>query len=353
MRNEWHFPQSVLHQGREYGRGQPHSKSWRQPAQAFEFAKRLGVRLPSVAFLSAFVSILAAIPEVGNAVTPGKVFARPEDAVAELRTVTAKADPDALRKLFGSAAEELQNPDRVQATNDLETFHAALLATNRLERVSDTNIVLEVGDDLWPFPIPLVKESGGWHFDTEAGLDEILNRRIGRNELDVLKAMRAYVDAQREFASLDRNGSGVLQYAQRIKSSPGKTDGLYWPIELNGVESPLGPMVAQAQEQGYFSKQSQQENTGPQPFRGYYFRILTRQGKNAPGGKYDYVINGNMIAGFGLVAWPAEHGDTGIMTFIVNQQGRVYQKDLGAQTSKLVEKMTEYDPDPTWRLSRE
>jgi len=262
------------------------------------------------------------------------------------------ADTQALRALFGPAADELQNPDRVQAKNDLATFHAALVATNQLVRVSNTNIVIQVGEDLWPFPIPLVREGAGWHFDTEAGFDEIINRRIGRNELDLLKAMRAYVDAQREYASRDRSGNGVLKYAQRIKSSPGKTDGLYWPVELNGEESPLGPMVAVAQGQGYFSKQAR-KNSEPQPFHGYYFKILTRQGQHAPGGKYDYLINGNMIGGFAMVAWPAEYGDSGIMTFIVNQQGRVHQKDLGPQTSKLAQKMTEYDPDPSWRVSRE
>jgi hypothetical protein len=294
--------------------------------------------------------LIVVIPATTNGVTSGKVFARPEDAVVELRKATATADTQALRALFGPAADDLQNADRVQATNDLATFHAALVATNYLERVSDTNIIIEIGWDSWPFPIPLVKEKAGWHFDAEAGKDEILNRRVGRNELDVLKTMRAYVNAQREYASEDRDGSTVLKYAQRIMSSPGKTDGLYWPAELNGEESPLGPLVADAQEEGYFSKHHA-ENAEAQPFHGYYFEILTRQGKNAPGGKYDYVINGNMIAGFAMVAWPAEYGDSGIMTFIVNQQGRVYQKDLGPDTANIAKKMTEYDPDPSWRLS--
>jgi hypothetical protein len=295
----------------------------------------------------------ATIQTTAKAATSGKVFARPEDALVELRTATSTADTQALRRLFGPAADELQNPDRVQATNDLATFHAALTATNQLLRVSDTNIVIEVGEDLWPFPIPLVKERAGWHFDTEAGLEEIINRRVGRNELDVLRSVRAYVDAQREYAGQDRDGDSVLEYAQRLHSSPGKTDGLYWPTELNGEESPFGPLVAQAQEQGYsFSKESA-ANSEPQPFHGYYFKILTRQGKHAPGGRYDYVINGNMIGGFAMVAWPAEYGVSGIMTFIVNQQGRVHQKDLGAATSKVAGKMTEYDPDTSWRVSPE
>ena len=150
-------------------------------------------------------------------------------------------------------------------------------------------------------------------------------------------------------ASQDRDGDQVLEYAQKIASSPGQTDGLYWPIELNGQQSPLGPLVAEAQSEGYRKSGS----AGPQPFNGYYFKILTRQGKHAPGGKYDYVINGNMIAGFAMVAWPVEYDHSGIMTFIVNQQGRVYQKDLGPETANAASKMSEYDPDPTWKLSRD
>lgn len=306
--------------------------------------------------VSSFLLLLGfvvTIDTTARAVTPGKVFARPEDALAELRTVTSTRNPDAMRALFGTEVEQLQNPDQVQATNELATFHAALMATNRLVRVSDTNIVIEMGNDSWPFPIPLVKERAGWHFDTEAGVEELINRRVGRNELDVLKSMRAYVDAQREYAREDHDGDGVLEYAQRLNSSPGKTDGLYWPTELNGEESPLGPLVAEAQGEGYSFAGKAEANPEPQPFHGYYFKILTRQGTHSPGGKYDYVINGNMIGGFAMVAWPAEYGDTGVMTFIVNQQGRVYQKDLGSQTSKLAQKMTEYDPDPTWRVSRE
>jgi len=293
------------------------------------------------------LAFLLTIP--ASAANTGKVFSSPEEALAELRTATVTPDTTTLRALFGSAAEELQNPDRVEATNDLSKFHAALMATNHLVHVSDTNIIIEVGQDLWPFPIPLVKARGGWYFDTAAGQEEILNRRIGQNELEVLATMRAYVDAQREYASQDRDGDQVLEYAQKIASSPGQTDGLYWPIELNGQQSPLGPLVAEAQGVGYRKSSS----AGPQPFHGYYFRILTRQGKHAPGGKYDYIINGNMIAGFGMVAWPVDYGNSGIMTFIVNQQGRVYQKDLGDNTGNATKKMSEYDPDPTWKLSRD
>jgi hypothetical protein len=213
-------------------------------------------------------------------------------------------------------------------------------------------MVLEVGTNAWPFPIPLVRTTNGWQFDTQAGVEELLNRRIGRNELDVLGVMRAYVDAQREYASRDRDGDNVLEYAQKIRSSPGKTDGLYWPPELNGEVSPLGPWVAQAQSEGYLSE-PRAADAGPQPFHGYLFKILTRQGKHAPGGKYNYIINGNMIGGFALAAWPARYGDSGVMTFIVNQQGRVYQKDLGERTARIVKGMSAYDPDTSWQASQD
>jgi len=198
--------------------------------------------------------------------------------------------------------------------------------------------------------VPLVKRDGRWFFDTEIGKDELLGRRIGQNEISTLEVMRGYVDAQREYASKDRDRDEVLEYAQRISSSLGKTDGLYWPTELNDEESPLGPLVADAQAEGYFAEASA-DDVAPQPFHGYLFKILTRQGRHAPGGKFDYIINGNMILGFAMVAWPAEYGSSGVMTFIVNQQGRVYQKDLGEKTAKIVKDMRTYDPESSWRIS--
>jgi len=281
----------------------------------------------------------------------GKKFASPEEAIAALRLAAASADSNALRIVLGPASEELQNPDRIQATNELKTFSSALTETNDLVHVSDKLVVLELGADLWPFPIPLVKKDGGWFFDTDAGKDELLSRRVGKNELATLPAMRAYVEAQRDYASTDRDGDEVLEYAQRLVSSPGKQDGLYWPPDFDGDESPLGPLVAYAQVEGYSPELREEDEAERGPFHGYYFRILTRQGKHAPGGGYSYVTNGNMIGGFALVAWPAEYGDSGIMTFIVNQQGRVYQKDLGPKTSRLASRMKVYDPDSTWTLS--
>jgi len=282
--------------------------------------------------------------------TLGKKFATPEEAIASLKSATASADTNALSTILGPGAADLQNPDRIQATNELKSFSSALAETNHLVHLSDTFVVLELGDDLWPFPVPLVKRDGGWFFDTAVGKDEILNRRIGTNELGTIQVMRAYVDAQRDYATLDHDGDGVLEYAQRLVSSPGKEDGLYWPSATDAEESPLGPLVAYAQVEGYSPELRAEDETERGPYHGYYFKVLTRQGKHAPGGKHNYVINGNMIAGFALVAWPAQYGDSGIMTFIVNQQGRVYQKDLGPKTSKLARKLDTYDPDPSWKI---
>ena len=303
---------------------------------------------------SLLLALMLSLPSTGRAANSEaivKKFASPEEAVAALQRATSAADTNALRDVLGPGAEDLQNPDRVQATNELKTFSAALAETNHLMHVSDTLITLEVGDDYWPFPVPIVKKDGSWFFDTDTGKDELLNRRIGKNELATLPTMRAYVDAQREYASLDRDGDGVLEYAQRLVSSPGKQDGLYWPSDSEEGESPFGPLVAFAQVEGYSPELREEHEVERGPYHGYYFKILTSQGKHAPGGKYDYVINGNMIAGFAMVAWPAEYGTSGIMTFIVNQQGRVYQKDLGPKTQKLAIEMKAYDPDPSWTLS--
>jgi hypothetical protein len=290
---------------------------------------------------------LALAPTNLSAADAAKVFATPTEAVTALGRAVNTTNREALNAMFGSVAEQLVNPDEVQGGIELADFSAAFNATNRLVRDSDSRMTLEIGADAWPFPIPLVKVASGWQFDTEAGLDELLNRRIGRNELDILRVLRACVQAQREYASRDRDGDEVLEYAQKIASSPGKTDGLYWPIRLNGEVSPLGPLVAIARDEGY----SKAEAGGATPFHGYFFKILTKQGSHAPGGKYDYIINGNMIGGFAFVAWPAEYGESGVMTFIVNQQGKVYQKDLGPNTASIARKMKEYDRDRTWQLS--
>ena len=299
----------------------------------------------SLCLLLLFLNLCVHLPARGQGTA--KTFATPEEAVAALGKAVEAQDQAALEAIFGPAWADLQNPDRVQATNECSAFAAAFDQTSHLVHDSDTKRVLEVGTNFWPFPIPIVKQDGKWFFDTKAGKEELQNRRIGRNELAALEVMRAYVDAQRDYASRDRDGSEVLKYAQKLNSSPGKQDGLYWPPTIGGEGSPLGPLVAFAQGEGYRLPPTDDDEE-PGPFHGYYFKILTRQGKHARGGKYDYVINGNMIGGFAMVAWPYDYGDSGIMTFIVNQQGRVYQKDLGPKTSKIAAGMKVYDPDPSW-----
>ena len=280
------------------------------------------------------LALVLSAPLVLSAADTGKPFATPEEAAAALATAVSTNDTNAVRVIFGPAAADLVNPDRVQAANEHQAFTTAYNQTHRTVKESATKCVLEIGPDFWPFPVPLAKRDGQWFFDTEAGKDELLNRRIGKNEIAALQSVRAYVEAQREYAAKDRDSDEVLEYAPKFTSAPGQKDGLYWPADLDGEISPIGPLVAQAQAQGYMSA-PKQPGAAPEPFHGYFFKILTRQGKAAPGGKHDYVINGNMIGGFALVSWPAEYGESGIMTFIVNQQGRVYQKDLGPKTSKI------------------
>lgn len=282
----------------------------------------------------------------------GLKFKTPDEAVKALETAVSTTNRNALGDLFGPDFRELVNPDEVQGAGELAEFSKAFEASHHLVMDSAGHATLEIGADRWPFPIPLVKTAAGWQFDTQSGVEELLNRRIGRNELDVLQVLRGYVQAQREYASRDRDGDGVLEFAQRIASSPEATDGLYWDPELNGEESPLGPLVAHAQDDGYGSRAFRKRD-GLQPFHGYYFRILKGQGKHAPGGRYNYVINGNMIAGFGLIAWPAAYGDSGIMTFIVNQQGVIYQSDLGERTTRKASSVKAYDPAPVWTRAQD
>lgn len=279
-----------------------------------------------------------------SAAAPLQSFTTPAEAVIALQRALSTRDLAALRRMFGPGLENLINPDLVEATNEFATLANAIVESNRIVATANGRAVIEFGRDNSPFAVPLWKQGGGWVFDTAAGREEVINRRIGRNELTVLEVVRTYVEAQREYAAMDRDGDAVLEYAQKFASSPGKKDGLFWPPDLDGTMSPLGPLVAEAQAAGY----RRGEDSKPQAFHGYYFRILTKQDKHAPGGSYDYVINGNMIGGFALVAWPAEYDRTGVMTFIVNQQGRVYQKDLGGDTHKVASAMKSYNPNSGW-----
>src|SRR3974390_1669836 len=225
---------------------------------------------PSLRRAGLLVPIIGAVL-VASAADTARTFATPEEATAALAASARAQDRDTLRAIFGPALEKIENPDLVQATNDFVVFSAALDQSSHLSHISPTECVLEVGTNDWPFPIPIVQRNGRWFFDTAAGMEELLDRRIGKNELEALQVMRAYVDAQREYASHDRDGDGVLEYAQKITSAQGQTDGLYWDPEVNGEISPLGPFVAQAQVKGYFSGTSLAD-ASPEPFNGYFFQ---------------------------------------------------------------------------------
>jgi DUF2950 family protein len=269
-------------------------------------------------------------------------FQSPEDAAAALAAAAKSgATNDILKVLGRNAADIVESGDMVADNETRERFVAAYDAKHSISMDGDKKAILMLGNDDFPFPIPLYRTKTGWEFDTAAGRIEILYRRIGRNELDAIQTSLAFVDAENEYADKDR-GAGPGVYAQRIVSSPGKKDGLYWPAD--GDQSPLGELAAEASAEGYKVGSGE-----PQPYHGYYYRILTRQGPNAPGGEMDYVVNGKMIGGFALVAYPAEYGNSGVMTFVVNHRGTVYQKDLGELTEAIAKRMKSFDPDQTWK----
>ena len=272
-------------------------------------------------------------------------FATPEAAVSALIDAFKADDEAALISIFGERHQRLVvSPDQAENSVLRAKALARLQAWHALEDSGPDRRILLIGDEAWPVPIPLVREQGNWRFATELGEDEIINRRIGANEREAIIVLRAYLDAQRQYASRDRNGDEVLEYAQKLGSTPGQHDGLYWPNDpAKGEEaSPFGPLIAASAD---YLKGHQAGDS----FRGYHFRILTRQGKSAPGGAFSYVINGRMIAGFALIAYPAQYGESGVMTFIVSNNGKIYQKDLGAATAKAAARIREFNPDASWK----
>ncbi len=280
-----------------------------------------------------------------------KTFASPDEAVKALLEALKADDLKVLSDIFGPGSKDLiSSGDPVVDKVERERFINLYEQNNKLEESSPNKTVLYIGDERWPFPIPIVKKEGMWMFDTNEGREELIARRIGKNELSVIQVCLAYVDAQKEYAIKDRDGGGVLAYAQKFSSEPGKKDGLYWKAKKGDEQSPLGPLVAAAQEIGYTGKKSGDK---PVPFHGYYYRILKAQGKDATGGAYDYIVKGKMIGGFALVAYPAHYGSSGIMTFIVNHAAEVYQKDLGENTEKTALTMQLFNPDITWKKVEE
>jgi DUF2950 family protein len=271
-------------------------------------------------------------------------FASPEEAIKALQAATAAKDKAALDEIFGPQIHELLTGDEVQDANNAQRFAAAMALSCKPVNEGEDRITLEIGTNDWPMPIPLVKTDGQWHFDTAAGKEEIINRHIGKDELHAIGVCQAYVSAQQQYAKLNTDADGKPKYALKFKSTPGKKDGLYWAAVEGEPASPFGPLVAEAHAEGYVGNTSK----GPHPFHGYYFRILTCQGKAAPGGRMNYVDHGKLTKGFALVAYPEHWDQSGIMTFIVNQDGKVYQRNLGEKTSRLVAAIKEYNPDNEW-----
>ena len=279
------------------------------------------------------------------ATVPQKNFSSAEEAVKAAVAAARNNNDKELLAIFGAQAKELLfSGDAVADKLRRGQFLAAYDENNRLTSEGGSTILI-VGKQDWPFPIPIVKKGQAWVFDTEKGKQEILNRRIGENELDTIQSCLAFVDAQREYAIKDRNLDGLLEYAQKLVSDSGKKNGLYWEAKQGESQSPLGPIMARARSEGYQSKQS---GAGPVPYHSYFYKILTAQGKNAVGGAYSYLVKGKMIGGFALVAYPAEYGNSGVMTFIVNHEGKVFQKNLGSNTASIAKNMKVYDPDSTW-----
>jgi hypothetical protein len=275
-----------------------------------------------------------------------KGFATAKEAVDAFAAALRSDDKQELLAIFGPDVKDLFiSGDPVGERQRRETFLAKYDRTKVFEQQGD-RMILMVGENDWPFPIPLVQQGGAWFFDTAAGKEEILNRRIGENEWSTIQTLLAVVDAQREYAMQDRNGDGIREYAQKFSSDFGVRNGLYWPVQPNEIPSPLGELVADAWAEGYAQAGS---NQSPIPFHGYYFRMLTHQGDHAPGGAFDYVVETKMVGGFAVVAFPAEYGVSAIMTFIVNHRGLVYQKDLGEETAPIARAMVVFDPDRTWK----
>ena len=297
-----------------------------------------------IALLGIFSTNLQAADE--KPVVAQKTFASPEDAIKALQAATAAKDNAALNEIFGPEFRELMTGDKVQDANNEEKFAAAMAQSCKPVNEGDDKVTLAIGTNDWPMAIPLVKADGQWHFDTAAGKEEIINRHIGKDELYAVGVCRAYVTAQKQFASLNTDANGGVKYALKFKSATGKKDGLYWPAAEGESASPFGPLVAEAHAEGYGGHRG----GGPHPFHGYYFRILTRQGKAATGGRMDYMSRGNLTGGFALVAYPEHWDQSGIMTFIVNQDGKVYQRNLAEKTAQVAVAMKAYNPDSDWTL---
>ena len=295
--------------------------------------------------LSGWLIVAAALAAFVQPAAAQRTFGTPEAAVQALVAAAKADDGNLLAEIFGAKHRDVViTSDKVQDSEGRARF-ARLAAEYQLLRVeNDGRVTVVVGAEAWPLPIPLVKSGAGWSFDMAAGAEEIINRRIGRNELAAIEVLRFYVNAQRQYAAKPRDGTKVRQFAQNLGSSPGKKDGLYWDADpAKGEElSPLGPLIKDAASRRHGA-----------PYNGYYYKILKSQGAASPAGRYNYVVNGRMIAGYALIAYPADYRNSGVKTFIVNHYGDVYEKNLGPNTAQRAAGITEYNPDSTWTLTAE
>jgi hypothetical protein len=275
-----------------------------------------------------------------------RTFESPDAAAKALVAAARERNEHEIVAIVGPSSKTwLLSGDKVADENDWADFVTAYDEKNKLDGTSEGRALLTVGNDDWPFPAPIVKRGSAWAFDAGAGREEFINRRVGRNELDAMQTLLAVVDAEREYAARDADGNGFPDYAKRIASTAGTRDGLYWPTKENEAESPLGPLVAAASREGY----GKPGTAKPAPYHGYYYRLLTAQGKDASGGAYSYLVGDKLLGGFGVVAWPSSYGASGMMTFIVNHDGVVYEKDLGPQTAAIASAMTRFNPDKSWK----
>jgi hypothetical protein len=275
------------------------------------------------------------------------VFATPEEGATALADAVRAKDPERLLTVVGPSSKSwIFSGDNVADRADWARFLEFYDVKHAIEKNGDASATVTVGKDAWPFPAPLVRSAKGWHFDADAGREEVLKRRVGRNELDTIQTLLAVVDAQREYARFDYDKDGFTTYAMRFRSSAGKKDGLYWPVAAGERQSPLGPLLAEATKEGY-------SENDVAPYHGYLFRMLTAQGPAAHGGAFDYLVRGKLFGGFAVIAWPAKYANSGIMTFIVNHEGIVYQRDLGDDTAQRAAKITRFDPDKSWKRAQD
>ena len=292
--------------------------------------------------LATFFTALSLVPSIlaqdAAVPIPPKVFETPVEASDAFIAAAKNGEQQAILEIFGDKHKALIGTEDPERDKELRSKVAAMAIERRRFRENNENsVTMVIGAEAGPFPVPIVKTDKGWQFDSDTGIEEIVHRRIGENELSAIESLRGYVAAQREYAAIPRDDSKVRQFAQLLQSSPGKKDGLHWNTAEGETPSPAGPEI-------------KDDKT---PHNGYHFKILTSQGSSAPAGKYDYIINGHLIAGFAMVAWPSEYGKTGVMTMLVNHYGDIYEKDLGPETATLAAAISEYNPDETWTLSED